>query len=729
VADQVPEVQAPARPKQHAKYPWPKPEDAAVLGHRLTRVDGAAKVSGQAKYTYDVSRPGMLHARILRSPHAHARLVSIDLSAAEKAPGVKAALAVLEPGKKAMYHGDEVAAVAATTEEQARDAVRLIKVQYEVLPHVATEGRALQSGAPAVFEGGNIKAGEAEESGDLEAGFKSAAHIVEATYETQVQTHVCLETKGCVCEWEGDKLTAWISTQAVHGSREGFAEALQIPQANVHTICEYMGGGFGSKFGPDAQGVICARLAKMAGAPVKLMLDRKEEHLAGGNRPSSSSTIKAGAAADGTLVAFDAESHGTGGAGVGAGFPIPYIYTFPNRRRRHKDVYTNAGPARAMRAPGHPQGCFATELLMDELADKVRMDPVAFRMKNLPPEAPDAMWRQYFPKAAEQFGWSKRHPTGDPAPGPVKRGMGCAANRWGGGGRGTKAHVEILPDGGVIVRCGTQDIGTGTRTIVAMVAAETLGLPYTAVKTEIGDSAYPFSGGSGGSTTTASVTPAIRVTAGKAFDALAARIAPSIGVQPADLVAREGRISSKTDPSKGLDWKAACRLLGTEPVSVDGEWEAGLSASGTSGVQFAEVEVDIETGVTRVTRMLCVQDCGFIIDPFTAESQCIGGIVMGVNWALYEDRILDRNTGQMVNPNMEWYHLAGMSDIPKIDVVLVNQAERGVIGIGEPPTVSTAAAIGNAVNNAIGVRVRSLPLTPYRILDAIAAQERAGGTL
>ena len=428
-------------------------------------------------------------------------------------------------------------------------------------------------------------------------------------------------------------------------------------------------------------------------------------------------------------MAFDAESHGTGGAGVGAGFPIPYIYTFPNRRRRHKDVYTNAGPARAMRAPGHPQGCYATELLMDELADKVRMDPVAFRMKNLPPEAPNAMWRQYFPKAAEQFGWSKRHPTGDPTPGPVKRGMGCAANRWGGGGRGTKAHVEILPDGGVVVRCGTQDIGTGARTIVTMVAAETLGLPYTAVKAEIGDSLHPFSGGSGGSTTSASVTPAIRVTAGKAFDALAARVAPSLGVQPADLVARDGRISSKADPSKGLDWKAACRLLGTEPVAVDGEWEAGLSASGTSGVQFAEVEVDIETGVTRVTRLLCVQDCGLVLDPLTAESQCIGGIIMGVNWALYEDRILDRNTGQMVNPNMEWYHLAGMSDIPQIEVVLVNQAERGVIGIGEPPTVSTAAAIGNAVNNAIGVRVRSLPMTPYRILDAIAAQARAGGTL
>jgi xanthine dehydrogenase YagR molybdenum-binding subunit len=339
------------------------------------------------------------------------------------------------------------------------------------------------------------------------------------------------------------------------------------------------------------------------------------------------------------------------------------------------------------------------------------------------------MWRRYFPMAAEKFGWNRRHPTGDPTPGPIKRGMGCAANQWGGGGRGTKAHVEIHPDGGVVVSCGTQDIGTGTKTIVAMVAAETLGLPYTAVTARIGDSQYPFSGGSGGSTTAAAVTPAIRVTSGKAFEALAARIAPHMGVQPAALAARDGRIVVKDDPSKSLAWKDACRLLGTEPVSVDGEWEAGLSASGTTGVQFAEAEVDIETGVARVTRVLCVQDCGLIVDPLMTESQCNGGIIMGVNWALYEDRILDRNTGQMVNPNMEWYHLAGMSDMPKIEVHLVNQPERGVIGIGEPPTVSTAAAIGNAVANAIGVRVRSMPFTPHRILEALEAQHRAGGTL
>ncbi len=724
---QVPEVATPSQPVQHEKYPWP--EQPVIVGKRITRLDGPIKVTGQAKYSYDISRPGQLYGRILRSPHPHARVVGIDLSAAEKAPGVKAAMAIVQPGAKVMYQGEEVAALAAATEEQAGDALRLIKVTYEVLPHVATEALAMREGAPVVFKDGNIKAGDAEETGELEAGFKQAAHVVEATYSTQVQTHVSLETHGCVCEWEGDKLTAWASTQAVHGTREGFAKALDIPQANVRVITEYMGGGFGSKFGPDTQGIVCAKLAKQAGAAVHLMLDRKEEHLASGNRPSSHSKVKAGVSADGMLTAFDAETWGTGGAGAGSGFPLPYIYVFPNRRRRHRDVYTNAGPQRAMRAPGHPQGCFTTEMLMDELADAVKMDPVAFRLKNLPPEAPNAMWRSYFPVAAERFGWSKRHPTGDPAQGPIKRGMGCAANRWGGGGQGTKAHCEINPDGSVVMRCGTQDIGVGTKTIVAMITAETLGIPLDQVKPEIGDSNFPFSGGSGGSTTAPAVSPAIRVTAGRALDALKARVAPGLGVDPAVLVASNGRIHVKDDPSKGLAWKDACKQLGMQPISVDGEWERGLSASGTSGVQFAEVEVDVETGVTKVTRLTCVQDCGLVVDELTAESQCIGGMIMGVNYALFEDRILDRNTGHMVNPNMEWYLLAGARDIPTIDVKLMNQPERGVIGIGEPPTISTAAAVANAVANAIGTRIRSIPITPNKVIAALAEREKTGGTL
>ena len=724
---QVPEVNTPSRPVQHEKYPWPA--EPTLIGKRIARLDGPAKVTGQAKYSYDINRPGGLHGRILRSPHPHARVVAIDLSAAEKAPGVKAVMAVMKPGDRVMFQGEEVAALAAATEEQADDALRLIKVQYETLPHIATEALALSSSAPQVFTDGNIRAGDTEEAGDLDAGFKAAAHTVEQSYATQVQTHVSLETHGCVCEWDGDKLTSWVSTQAVHGTREQFAKALDIPQANVRVITEYMGGGFGSKFGPDAQGIICAKLARQAGAAVKLLLDRKDEHLASGNRPSSASKIRAGVAADGTLTAFDAETWGTGGAGAGSGFPLPYIYVFPNRRRAHRDIFTNAGPQRAMRAPGHPQGCFHTEMLMDELADKVKMDPVAFRIKNLPPEAPNAMWRRYFPIGAERFGWSKRHATGDPAPGPIKRGMGCAANRWGGGGQGSKAHCEINPDGSVVMRCGTQDIGVGTKTIVAMITAETLGLPLTAVTAEIGDSNYPFSGGSGGSTTAPAVSPAIRVTAVRALDALKAKVAPELGVEPAVLVAAQGRVHVRDDRSKGLAWKDACKLLGMQPIAVDGEWERGLSASGTSGVQFAEVEVDVETGVTRVSRITCVQDCGLVVDQLTAESQCIGGIIGGVNYALFEDRILDRVTGHMVNPNMEWYRIAGPSDMPKIDVHLMNQPERGVIGIGEPPTISTAAAVANAVANAIGTRIRSIPITPDKVIAALAEREKTGGTL
>jgi xanthine dehydrogenase YagR molybdenum-binding subunit len=708
------------------RYKWP--EKPALLGTAVKRLDGPDKVTGRARYTYDISRPGMMYGRMVRSPIPHARITSIDLAAAQKAPGVKAVLAWKEAGAEVFYQGDPVAAVAADTEERARDAARLVRVRYEALPHVSTEAQSMAANAPSWSTAqANTRAGTRQETGDLEAGFRDAAHVVEQTYSTHVIGHVCLETHGAVCEWDGDKLTAWVSTQGCHQCAQGFAQALGIPQANVRVITQYMGGGFGSKFAPDAQGIICAKLAKLANAPVKLMLDRREEHLDTGNRPSAFAHVKAGVSADGMLTAFDAQSWGTGGAGQGANFPLPYLYQFPNRRRAHTDVYINAGTQRAMRAPGHPQGCFLTEILIDELADRVKMDPVEFRIKNAPKLAPNAMWIEYFRRGAQQFGWDKRHPTGDPTPGPIKTGMGVSAHLWGGGGRGTTAHVDIMSDGSVVVKCGTQDLGTGTRTIVAVVAAESLGLPVGAITPQIGDTTYPFSGGSGGSTTAASVSPAIRVTTMKALDALCAKVAPVLSTDAKNLVADGGRIHVKGDPSKGLTWKDACKHLGTEPISVDGAWTDGLSSSGTSGVQFSEVTVDIETGIVKVKRILAMQDCGLIVDKLTAESQVYGGVIASLNFALFEDRLLDRVTGQMVNPNMEFYLLAGMSDIPKIDIVLNNMPERGVVGIGEPPTVSTSAAIANAVRNAIGVTIRSLPLHPHKILAAIE-QERAGGT-
>jgi xanthine dehydrogenase YagR molybdenum-binding subunit len=715
---------APQLPPVDPKYTWSS-TPATVVGTRVKRLDGPDKVSGRAKYTFDVTRPGMLYGRIVRSPYPHARIVSVDLSAARRVPGFKTALIYRDPQDPKtsvlMYQGDEVAAVAADTEEHAIDAARAVKVQYEPLPAVISVESALAGRAPEVFSPANVREGRTDESGDLAAGFTAAAFTLEETYETQVITHVCMESHGTVCEWDGDKLTAWVTTQGVNSARDNFARGLEIPQTNVRVICEYMGGGFGSKLQLGAEGLICAKLAKQAGVPVKLMLDRKEEHLVTGNRPSAAARIKAGVSADGMITAFDAESWGTGGAGQQANFPLPYIYQMPNRRRRHKDVFINTGTQRPMRAPGHPQGSFITEIMMDELADKVKMDPVEFRIRNLPPEAPNAMWRSYLREGADAFGWSKRHPTGDSAPGSIKTGMGVAIGTWGGGGRGPSvAHCEIAADGSVVMRLGTQDIGTGTRTVVAMVTADALGLEPSQVTPEIGDTQYGVSGGSGGSTTAASTTPGIRIAALKALDALKEKVAPALGVSADSLVAAGGRIQVKDSPSKGLSWAEACKRIGPQPITADADWQPGMSSVTTSGVQFAEAKVDVKTGIVRVTRVLAIQDCGLVLNRLTAESQCYGGIVGSLNFALFEDRILDRRTGQMVNPNMEWYLLAGMSDIPQIEIRLKNQPERGVIGLGEPPTVPTAAAVALAVRNAIGATVRSLPLTPMRILQSLA---------
>lgn len=713
---------APQLPPVDAKFHWSK--TPTVVGTHVKRMDGPDKVTGRAKYTFDIKRPGMLYARVIRSPHPHARVVAVDLSAAQRAPGVKVALVHRDPADPktnvVMFQGDEVAAIAADTEERANHAARLVKVDYEVLPHVINVDQALAGTAPQVFTPANVRVGTAQETGDLAAGFKAAAATLDETYSTHVITHVCLESHGTVCEWEGDKLTAWVSTQGVNSARDNLATSLGIPQANIRVICQYMGGGFGSKLQLGAEGLICARLAKQANAPVKLMLDRKDEHLTTGNRPSATARVKAGVSADGIITAFDAETWGTGGAGAAAGFPLPYIYQIANRRRTHKDVFINTGQQRPMRAPGHPQGSFITEVMVEELADKVKMDPVAFRIKNLPPEGPNAMWASYLREGADAFGWSKRHATGDPTPGSIKTGMGVALCTWGGGGRGpARAHCEIASDGSVIIRVGTQDIGTGTRTLVAIVAADALGLQPARITPEIGDTQYGVSPGSGGSTTAASISPGIRIAALKALDELKEKVASALGTDAASLVAEGGRIQVKGDAAKGMSWAEACKRIGPQPIAADGDWGPGMTSVTTSGVQFAEATVDIKTGIVKVTRVLAIQDCGLVINRLTAESQVYGGVIGSLNFALFEDRILDRNTGQMVNPNMEWYLLAGMSDMPQIDIRLKNQPERGVVGIGEPPTVPTAAAIALAVRNAIGVTVRSLPLTPAKILQTL----------
>jgi xanthine dehydrogenase YagR molybdenum-binding subunit len=714
------------------------PENPRLIGTRIPRLDGLAKASGRAKYPSDNRPEGTLFAVMLYSPHAHATIKSIDTSAAEKMPGVKAVSVIGNVGKPLRYQGDDVAAVAAETEEQARDAIRAIKVEYEVLPHVVTESQAMADGAPEVFKGGNVKKGRAQIRGKPEDAMGKADVVIEGTYSLPVITHVCLEPHGLTAKWEGsDKLTVWSSTQAVMVVAGELAEAFGIPTANVTVLTEVMGGGFGSKFGADVWGRTAAELAKKSGRPVKLFLDRVQEHLAAGNRPSASAKVKLGASKDGKIVAFMAETHGTGGgSGRGSNFPLPYVYidntpNTPPSSRTHSEVLVNCGGSRAMRAPGHPQGCAIMEAAMDDLADKMGIDPLEFRLKNLiPGDFHTPIYEGEIKLGAELIGWrDKRKPRGqNGGAGPVRRGLGMALHQWGGGGtRDKKVSCTINPDGSVELKAATQDIGTGARTVLAVIAAEVLGLNPTDVISNIGNSTFPPGQASGGSTTTPSMAPPCLDAVTKARDAMFKKIAPTLQAGAEDLSLKNGQLYVKGEPTMG--WKDACRKLGTASISETGSAQEGLSSVGVGGCQFAEVSVDTETGVVRVHKIVAIQDSGLIIDKLTWESQVYGGVIMGLNYGLFEERIMDPQTGVMLNPDMELYKLAGASDIPEIVVQAYEPADqkaRGVIGVGEPPTISTAAAIANAVTNAIGVRVPEWPMTPRNVLNALATASKEG---
>lgn len=702
-----------------AGYTWPDASRRALLGKRVPRLDGPAKSSGRAIYTFDVRRPGMLFGKMVLSPHAHARILGIDTSEAERMPGVKAVDIIVEAGREVLWAGQEIAAVAAETEEQARDAARSIRVEYEVLPHLVADVEPWQAGED------RVDAPAAEQvTGDPDTGFQEAEVVVEGRYGCPVIAHCCFEAHGQVAEWEGDRLTVWVSTQAVTGLVSQFADALGIPAANVRIITPVMGGGFGSKFSADTWGISCARLARKAGRPVKMMLERDHELMAAGARPSVYAKVRVGATRDGTLVAWASESWGTGGM-VRAGAPnLPYIFQIPNRRHAHTVVKTNMGPSRPWRAPNHPQMCLITMAALDDLAAELGMDPLDFFLKNIGMTGPRAhTYRDELLKAAELMGWREKwHPRGDGTPGPLKRGLGLSIHTWGGGGHESNSMVTIYPDGSVEVSLSSQDLGTGTRTVIGIVAAETLGVPIEAVKVNIGDSQYPASGASGGSTTVGGVSASTRVGATNALNQLLEVVAPALGVEPDQLEAWQGRIQVKGDPSKGLSWKEACAKLGGTPITATGQRDRSLTSSGVGGVQMAEVLVDTETGVVKLEKLAAVQDCGLIVDLKTAESQVHGGCIMGVCYALYEEKYMDQRTGRCLNPDMEFYKLAGIGDIGEIVVHMMTGPgydERGVIGLGEPPVISPGAAIANAVANAIGVRIGTLPITPDKVLAAL----------
>lgn len=701
------------------------PEKREYISSHHTRIDGPYKVSGAAKYPSDVQPEGWLYGMILRSKWAKAKITKIDLDPALKVPGIKAAVlapAVEERQKSGAdvtmrYYGEEIAGVAGTSKQACLDALKAIKVEATELPYVVREEDAKADDAPRVWDDApNLSTPSTKETGTVDQAFGECAAVVEGFFTTPVQLHNPLETHGNTVSWKDDGVTCWASTQGITSVHDGLSKNLDVPASQVRVISEYMGGGFGAKFGPGVEGAIAAQLSKQAKAPVRVFLTRFDQNLAVGNRPSSFQKIKLGAKADGTLHAFEFDNFGTAGvgaggatAGGGSGVALraPYIYRVPNTRVKQATVAVDAGSARAFRAPSCPPSSFGMESIMDELAVKLGMDPIEFRIKNDTP-APDraddpndpANIRQKELKlGAERFGWKEKYKKPGSSPGPIKTGIGCAGSSWGGGGRGTKAEVEIHSDGSVEVRCGTQDLGTGTRTYIALIAADVFGLKPEQITVRIGDTRYPPSGGSGGSSTSPSVSPAILTTCTKALEALQTQT----GVADA----------------RGSNWPDACKKLGVNPLVTQGQWEKGLSSTNTGGVQFAEVEVDTDTGFVRVKKVLVVQDGGLILNRLTCESQLNGGVIMGMGYALYEERVMDKNSGVVLNPNFETYKLTGLGEVPEIEVILFDMPERGVIGIGEPSTIPTAAAIANAVANAIGVRVSSLPITPQKVLAAL----------
>jgi len=704
-----------------ADYHWPPADKCSLIGRRISRIDGPWKSSGRIQYSYDVNRPNMLHGKMVFSPYAHAKVVSIDTSAAEQMPGVKAVDIITEPGKEVFWAGHEVAAVAAETEEQARDAARRIQVRYEKLPHLVSDVDPRKAGE-------HTKQLAEQTDGNPDQALQQAEVTSEGEYGVPVITHCCLESHGQVAEWDGDNLTIYASTQNVSGMPAEMARAKIADSADkVRVLTPVMGGGFGSKFGADTWGLACARLAKKAGRPVKMMLERDQELMAAGARPSMYARVKVGAKKDGTLMGWTSESWGTGGPDAQGGAPnIPYVVRIPDRRARHTAVLTNIGPARAWRAPNHPQMCLITMSALDDLAAKLAMDPVEMLQKNI--QMTGQLAKTYsaeLEKAAELMDWKKKwHPRGDKTPGPIKRGWGVSIHTWGGGGHPSNCNCTIQPDGSVSASLGSQDLGTGTRTVIGIITAETMGLPLEAVKVNIGDSKYPADGASGGSTTVGGVSASTRRAATAALNQLLDKVAPSLNAKPDELEAVDGQICVKGNPGRAISWKQACAKLGTASITGVGQRERGddLISSGVGGAQMAEVSVDTETGLVQVDKLVAVQDCGLIIDLKTAESQVYGACIMGITYSLFEHKIMDEQTGRCLNADLEFYKLAGIGDFGDIVVHMMTGPgydERGVIGLGEPPVISPGAAISNAVANAIGVRVPTLPLTPDKVLGAL----------
>jgi CO/xanthine dehydrogenase Mo-binding subunit len=712
---------------------WPE-GPLAVVGRDARRQDGPQRVRGEARYTADVQLPGMLHTALLRSPYAHARVAHIDFTQALGLPGVRGALG---PGDakgletEAGFAGAAVAAVAADTFAQARSAIEAVEIEWEELEAVLDPNDAVARGlltAPSA----------AYERGDFERALADADVVVEATYRTSVVLHNAMETHQAVCEWIGDTLHVFVSTQYIWGVRAQLAEAFGIPGDKVRVVCEYMGGGFGAKNGADDYTLVAAELARQTGRPVRCALTRREENTAAGNRNGTVQRLTAGARSDGTIVAFGGEfvnAVGWSGWSAMTDGPMQMLYACDNVRTVRHGAKINTPPMKAFRAPGFVEGTFGLECIVDELAAKLELDPLELRRLNYThsndgtPYSSKNLMQCY---DLAQKHWDRRHEVRARSTDIWKYGVGMASQIWyGGGGPPSYAWTRVGSDGRVTVVTAMQDIGTGTRTTMAQIAAEELGVPLDRVEVVLGDSARgPYATLSAGSSTTPSVGPAVRAAAADAKRQILEIAAQRHDLEQRVLDIRDGLVVSE-DGNLSEPLESLLGLL--ESAQILGQGARGPNPTGMSvltfGIHVVEAAVDLETGEVRVERVAAVHDVGRIVNPLGARSQVEGGIIQGIGHTLSEQRLLDPASGRVLTTTLDAYRMPTIADVPEIvcefvDIPDEHLTNLGSKGIGEPPIVPIAAAIANAIRDATGADVHELPITREEMLRALRAARR-----
>lgn len=742
---------------EEKKIPFWK--ETTVVGKKTARVDSYERVSGTAKFSIDINLPGMLYAKILRSLHPHAEIVDIETNKAESLPGVKGVLCYKKSPKikwysgksflfdrTVRYVGDEVAAVVAENEYIAQDALKLIDVGYKPIPFVVDPEEAMKPEAPKIWPEGNLMLYDGKSysysRGDVEKGFVEADIVLERKYTTPIALHCSAETHVTVANWDDECLTLWDSTQGVFSIQERVAQILNIPVSKVRVICPYMGGGFGCKLDIYKQTIIAALFAKETGRPVKIIPTRQENMLAYGNRPSSVQYVKAGVKKDGTLTALELKSINPIGAypgGAGSGAQIRYLYRCDNVKTDEYEVYINAGKETAMRAPGMPQGAFSLEQMMDELAEKLNMDPIELRIKN----NVDICLRTGKPfiskgltecmqEGAKITGWERRKKPGS-ARGRKKKGLGMACGIWADwSGPPSTAMVKINYDGTVNLITGASDLGTGTRTVMSMIVAEELGIPLKDIQITSADTETTFfTNASGGSKTVGSDGPAVRLAAHDAKKKLLSLGARTMKVEQKDLAIKDGVIFQKSNPENNLIVREIANKS-TDRVIV------GIGKRGVNPYQgqmsifcchFAEVEADSGTGEIKILRYVAAHDSGRALNRFTYDNQIYGGIGMSIGYTFTEERIMDKASGRMLNNNLQDYKIATILDMPEKITTYEAKAffpgnNINVKGLGEPPVIPPPGAIANALYNALGVRFFNLPINPDKVIQILKRRKQ-----